>query len=277
MQMSCFIFIDRKWELDKLEFRDKLYYFNAINSPIQLLLFPEGGDFTQKVKKRSDQFAKDNNLPFYNYCFHPRTTGFKYAVNALRDGGLDAVYDMTIAYPDVFPKTELDIIKTGIIPKEVHFHINKYDDKEIPQEQDELEKWLRDRWTEKEERLKEFYRHGNMFWESSRKSEENCDHIGHLSGHPSSEVLKPRNFQFFLYSVFIFAFTNLILLIPIWFYPYFRIYMLLGCVFLCFGHRKGMGHLYMTFKRKEMEKAIKESKFNNWLSRYTSSGWDTAG
>lgn len=260
MQMSCFLFIDRKWELDKLEFRDKLYYFNAIDSPVQLLLFPEGGDFTPKVKKRSDQFAKDNNLPIYNYCFHPRTTGFQYTINALRDGGLDAVYDMTIAYPDVLPKTEIDVIK-GIIPKEVHFHVNKYDDKDIPQELEGLEKWLRDRWTEKDERLKEFYRH-RMFWESSQKSEENDNNADNQNGLKSPEVLKPRNLRFFLYSVFIFTFTNLLLLIPMWYFPYFRIYMLLGCVFLWLGNQRGMGHLYMTFKRKEVEKAIKESKFN---------------
>lgn len=293
MQMSCFLFIERNWEVDKLEFRDKLYYFNAINYPVQLLLFPEGGDFTPRVKKLSDKFAKDNNLPLYKYCFHPRTTGFKYAINALRDGGLDAVYDLTVAYPDVLPKTEVDLVK-GFIPKEVHFHVKKYDDEEVPQEQDGLEKWLRDRWTEKEERLKNFYTH-REFRESSETSTDSghvecqngdIDHGSGSNGHVASrnghvgdnstmtnnsschtrktpEVIRPRNLHFFFYSVFIFITTNLMLLIPMWYSIYFRVYMLLGCVFLWCGHSKGMGHLYMRFKRKEVENAVKESKFNN--------------
>ena len=84
MQLSCFLFINRRWEQDKLEFQDKLYYFNAIDYPIQILLFPEGGDLTPRTRERSHAYADTNNLPRYHYCFHPRTTGFKYAMNALR-------------------------------------------------------------------------------------------------------------------------------------------------------------------------------------------------
>ena len=301
MQMSCFIFIERNWEKDKVEFRDKLYYLNAIDYPVQLLLFPEGGDFTPKMKKLSDQFAVDNNLPKLNYCFHPRTTGFKYAINALRDGagGLDAVYDLTIAYPDVLPKTEVDVGK-GILPKEVHFHVKKHDDEDIPRGQEDLKKWLQERWLEKEERLKTFYKY-KMFREdaesadcngSSHSSRQNghCSGNGHVAtsdghmtncnGHYSSsngtsngisshiprspEVHRPRNMHYFAYSIFIFIFTNLMLFVPMYYFPSFNIYMVFGVLFLCYGHYgRGIGHLYMAFKRKEMEHEIKKSKFNN--------------
>ena len=97
------------WEKDKEEFSKKLYYFNAIDYPVQMLLFPEGGDFTPRTKTRSDKFADDNDLPRLLYCFHPRTTGFVYTINAMRDHSLDAVYDMTIAYPDLLPKDPVDV------------------------------------------------------------------------------------------------------------------------------------------------------------------------
>ncbi len=294
MQVSCFVFIERNWEKDREEFRDKLYYYNAIDYPVQLLLFPEGGDFTQKVKKRSDKFAKENGLPTLDYCFHPRTTGFKYAINALRDGGggLDAVYDLTIAYPDVLPKTELDAGK-GLLPREVHFHVKKHNNEDIPEGQEELEKWLQDRWLEKEERLKTFYKY-KEFREDAGKAEcvngngsveqNGIRHTAVGNGHSKSnschsqradnsswssskspEVFRPRNMPYFMYSIFIFISTNLLMFVPMYYYhPYYNLYMLLGMLFLCFGHYwKGMGHLFMLFKRKEIEREIKKSKFNH--------------
>lgn len=39
-------------------------------------------------------------------------------------GLLDAVYDVTVAYPKTLPLSELDLIK-GKMPEEVHFHIKR--------------------------------------------------------------------------------------------------------------------------------------------------------
>ena len=246
MQMACNIFLTRKWELDKLEFRNKLYYFNAINSPIQLLLFPEGGDFVSTTKTRSDRFARDQNLPLLSYCFHPRTTGFKYTVNALRDGGLGAVYDVTIAYPDVLSKSPSDVLM-GYMPREVHYHISKYDDEDLPEDQENLEQWLRDRWLEKEERLKEFYTHGE-FQEGD--------------GERSAEVQRPKNTRFLLRSIVVLIGLNAMLCLSLLCVPYFWLYLVAGCTFLYFGNRKGLGNIFMEFKRKEIEEAVQKSKYN---------------
>ena len=51
---------------------------------VQVLLFPEGTDFTAKTKKHSDSFAKKNNLPYLEYVLHPRTTGFNFIVQKMR-------------------------------------------------------------------------------------------------------------------------------------------------------------------------------------------------
>lgn len=268
MQMSNHLFVYRKWELDKPEFRNKLYYLNAIEYPIQFLIFPEGGDFTLKTKRLSDEYAKENNLPRYSYCFHPRTTGFRYAVNALRDGGLDAVYDMTIAFPDILPKTEIDILK-GIMPREVHFHIRRYDDKDIPEDQTKLKQWVMDRWKEKEVELEYFYL--NNYFREKSETKANGHTCGNAIGHfangstkhqRSSEVFKPRNLSFLLYSMFVFLSTNVTFLGLLIYLPYFWLYMLLGCFFLGIGGRKGLGNLYMSFKRKEIEEAVRRSKYN---------------
>lgn len=226
MQMSCFLFISRKWESDRLEFQKKLYYFNVMRYPIQLLLFPEGGDLTPKTRQRSNTFADANQLPRVQYCFHPRTTGFSYAVNAMRDGGLDAVYDLTIAYPDVLPKTELDAWN-GIYPREVHFYVRKFDNVDVPQEQGELKKWLQDRWLEKEERLKDFYTHKRF--KESEVTNHDMD-----TKRDSPEVVKPKNILFLLYSIFVISSTNLIIFTLWALVPYFTVYFLFSSVFVVY-------------------------------------------
>ena len=251
MQMSCHLFIKRNWKTDKREFQKKLYYFNAINYPTEIFLFPEGGDLTPKKRAISDQYADENKLPRYQYCIHPRTTGFEYAINALRDGGLDAVYDVTIGFPDVLPKTEIDLWR-GILPREVHFHIRQYDNKDVPEDREELKQWLKDCWREKEKRLKLFYIHGEFREEAS----------GKIDGLKSPEVLRPRNIPFLLYSFFLFLSTNIAGVLGLMYVPYFWIYMISGCLFLWWGGRRGLGYEFMHFKEKDIEEELKKSRYN---------------
>lgn len=42
----------------------------------------------------------------------------------LLGGGLQAIYDVTIAYPDHVPASEWDLIE-GKLPSEVHFHVKR--------------------------------------------------------------------------------------------------------------------------------------------------------
>ncbi|XP_032071417.1 lysocardiolipin acyltransferase 1 isoform X5 [Thamnophis elegans] len=86
MQVAAFIFIQRKWEEDKHHFGNMLDYFCDIHEPLQLLIFPEGTDLTDETKARSDKFAEKNGLQKYEYVLHPRTTGFTFIVDHLRDG-----------------------------------------------------------------------------------------------------------------------------------------------------------------------------------------------
>ena len=263
MQMSCHLFISRKWKVDCVEFQKKLYYFNALDYPIQLFMFPEGRDLTVNSKKISDDYAEKNGLPHYQYCLHPHTTGFTYAMNALRDGGLDAIYDVTIAYPDAMPKTELDVMK-GILPREVHFHVKCYDNKDIPEDQEELGEWLKDCWKEKETRLKNYYTYGEFREDinGSYEKQNGKHHVGNGKDRASPEVFNPVNFPFLLYSFFIFVFTNAILIFPLMFIPFFWVYMIVGCLFLAWGGHVGFGNMRIWFKRKEIKKLLEQSKYN---------------
>ena len=281
MQFSNFIFIKRRWDNDEKEFHDKLHYLNSINYPCQLLLFPEGGDMTYNSKRRSDTYADDNNLPHYQYCLHPRTTGFVYVVNALRSGGLDAVYDVTIAYPDALPKTEIELAK-GIMPREVHFHINSYDDKDLPRDDEELGQWCKVRWEEKEERLKHFYSHkkfldtkGVTHSKTSHSNRQIRHRNGLVNGHSDvptwvEEVFLRKNYFYLLYSVFIFTSTNY-LMYMVTKIPYSTIYLVLAFIgqFLISVFGGGLDKIMIYFKRNEIEEAyaemmaMKEEKMNS--------------
>ncbi|XP_026551418.1 lysocardiolipin acyltransferase 1 [Pseudonaja textilis] len=169
MQVAAFIFIQRKWEEDKHHFGNMLDYFCDIHEPLQLLIFPEGTDLTDETKARSDTFAEKNGLQKYEYVLHPRTTGFTFIVDRLRDGNnLDAVHDITVAYPQNIPQTEKHLL-CGNFPKEIHFHVCRYSVESLPTSREDLQLWCQKRWEEKEKRLRQFYE-GKKYFDVSGRS-----------------------------------------------------------------------------------------------------------
>ncbi|XP_055982196.1 lysocardiolipin acyltransferase 1 isoform X2 [Sorex fumeus] len=160
MQAAAYIFIHRKWKDDKSHFEDMIDYFCDIHEPLQLLLFPEGTDLTENSKARSNDFAEKNGLQKYDYVLHPRTTGFTFVVDRLREGkNLDAVHDITVAYPHNIPQTERHLLR-GDFPREIHFHVRRYPVAALPRAKEELQLWCHRRWEEKEQRLRAFYAGG---------------------------------------------------------------------------------------------------------------------
>lgn len=158
MQYALHMFVNRDWKDDKEELKNKLQIYNVFNLPVQVLLFPGGGDLTLKSKTHSDQYADEKGLPHYSYVLQPHLKGFLYIVNLLRSYKLDSIVDITVAYPDALPKTEVHFVK-GHIPCEVCYYVKCYPLDIIPDSDEQLCEWLRLVWSEKEERLKYFYSH----------------------------------------------------------------------------------------------------------------------
>nr|XP_031540783.1 lysocardiolipin acyltransferase 1 isoform X3 [Vicugna pacos] len=164
MQAAAYIFIHRKWKDDRSHFEDMIDYFCDIHEPLQLLIFPEGTDLTESTMARSNDFAEKNGLQKYEYVLHPRTTGFTFVVDRLREGkNLDAVHDITVAYPHNIPQTESHLLH-GDFPKEIHFHVHRYPIDTLPTSKEDLELWCHRRWEEKEERLRSFYQGERNFY-----------------------------------------------------------------------------------------------------------------
>ncbi|XP_017878184.1 lysocardiolipin acyltransferase 1-like isoform X2 [Ceratina calcarata] len=131
MQMNGFLYITRRWEVDRDRLSRTLDYLVALGRRSQLLIFPEGTDLTKTSKEKSDKYAVQHVLPQYTFTLHPKTTGFSYL-------------------------TEVDLIK-GNLPSEIHFHIKRIPSADVPTQDLTLRRWLEDKWFDKEQILNEFY------------------------------------------------------------------------------------------------------------------------
>merc|ERR1711953_623411 len=128
MAMTRFVFLKRSWSDDCKTLDKMLEYFSLIReeSPIQLVLFPEGTNLSESAKKRSDAFAAKNNRQVYKRVLHPRTTGFVHLTKGMMERNLlDAVYDVTMAYPDTQPQSEKTLL-AGKFPSQVNIHFVRH-------------------------------------------------------------------------------------------------------------------------------------------------------
>ena len=87
MQMCRFVYISRKWENDETRIGKLVSYLgkNSVSQPYQLVLFPEGTNLTPKTLQKSREYSQANNLKPLNYVLQPRTTGFTYIVQQMRE------------------------------------------------------------------------------------------------------------------------------------------------------------------------------------------------
>ncbi|KJE91863.1 lysocardiolipin acyltransferase [Capsaspora owczarzaki ATCC 30864] len=157
MQMFNFVFLDRRWDKDEAYLTDMLRHFLRQQLKYQILIFPEGTDLERSTALRSHHFAQKQSLPHYHCVMHPRVKGFTHMVRTL-GSDLEAIYDMTIAYDPIVPRSEFAVLH-GTMPSQTHVHIKRYPMSELPPTDDEgrVGEWCAKVWAEKEQRLKEFY------------------------------------------------------------------------------------------------------------------------
>ncbi|XP_069684774.1 lysocardiolipin acyltransferase 1-like isoform X2 [Periplaneta americana] len=190
MQMNCFLYIHRRWERDKALLERALDYFRDIGHSCQILLFPEGTDLTAGSRERSHQFASKHSLERYYQVLHPKTTGFVFLAQRMRQNGqLDAVYDITVGYPRTRPQAEIDIMK-GNFPEEVHFTITRFSSSSLPSGEEELKDWLANRWKIKEQILTKFYTSGSF--EASSICNKEGSSVNVLNGSLPHSVKVPQ-------------------------------------------------------------------------------------
>ena len=181
MQAALFIFIRRKWELDRLTFSRFIDYYHSIGKSVSVLIFPEGTNVSPETMAKSNAFAALSGLSPYSHVLYPRVTGFAHVFARLRrNGRLDCIQDVSVAYRGgTIPENEAHFLN-GQLPNEIHFFIDTFQIKSIlavdeaamadaeksddpsivtktAEARDEtLKAWLNERWNAKEKLLEKF-------------------------------------------------------------------------------------------------------------------------
>lgn len=152
------IFLRRNWADDKENIEATFARIKRYNVPIWLVSFLEGTRVTNVKLVESKKFASKRNLPEPRHLMIPRTKGFLATMEGLRDH-LDAIYDITIAYPTGIPSL-WQMIKGDV--KKVCIHIRRYEIEKLPTEDNALEAWLYEMFAEKDKLLERFSKEKNF-------------------------------------------------------------------------------------------------------------------
>lgn len=144
------IFLKRDWSRDADTIFRTFSRIHKSGMPFWVINYPEGTRSTPQKILASQEFARSRGLPVMNHALIPRPKGFTATLSALRDR-LDAVYDMTIKYEGHIP-TFWELL-SGQIRDVIRVRVKRYPISELPSDEAAIQKWLIDRFVEKEKWL----------------------------------------------------------------------------------------------------------------------------
>ena len=151
-------FVDREWSRDRASIERTFERLRSGKAPFWLITFPEGTRLTADKVESSQRHAVERGLTPTRHVLLPRTKGFVASAQGLRSE-LDAVYDVTIGYEQGVP-TLWQFTKGWA--KCAHLHVRRYPIATMPEGDDELATWLRERFVDKDRLLDELYRTGRF-------------------------------------------------------------------------------------------------------------------
>lgn len=156
LRFAEFAFLTRSWKADRETFLKSLLSLRGYTkscSPFWFTLYPEGTRLTQEKLERSQAYAVSRHVePLSNVLF-PRFKAFTTIVPTLRDE-FDGIVDATLMFEGDVPSMKNTLSGTG--KSVVHAHVKYYPMKDIPEGEEQLEKWLLDRWCEKDKLIASF-------------------------------------------------------------------------------------------------------------------------
>lgn len=175
MQFFQFIFLARSWAHDKTSLTTHLTRLartaTTTQNPFLLLLFPEGTLVSPQTRPLSAAFAAKTGIQDMQHMLLPRSTGLLFCLRALAPHMPELkLLDVTVAYPGI-PRggygqayyTLRSVFMQGVPPPRVHVHLRLYDvardipigtprgaEEASPPERAVFDKWLLERWQEKD-------------------------------------------------------------------------------------------------------------------------------
>nr|XP_009675334.1 PREDICTED: 1-acyl-sn-glycerol-3-phosphate acyltransferase epsilon [Struthio camelus australis] len=159
------VYVKRSAKFNEKEMRDKLRAQMKAETPMYLVIFPEGTRYNPEIPKviaDSQSFAEKEGLAVLKHVLTPRVKATHVAIDTMKDY-VDAVYDVTVAYEGTLDhkgQRKVAPSMTEFLCKEcprVHIFIDRIELKDIPEEQVYMRRWLHERFEIKDKLLIEFY------------------------------------------------------------------------------------------------------------------------
>ena len=166
------VFMARKWEQDKPRLSHRLRQLAAArDDPMWLLIFPEGTNLSPNTRSKSEAYAKKLGIEHPKHLLLPHSTGLRFCLQNLFTS-VRWLYDCTLAYEGV-PEgdcphdyyTLKSLYFEGKPLSGVHMHWRKFHVDDIPfgdHQTEAFDKWIQDRWVEKDALLDHFYKNGKF-------------------------------------------------------------------------------------------------------------------
>ncbi|XP_022753682.1 1-acyl-sn-glycerol-3-phosphate acyltransferase 2-like [Durio zibethinus] len=149
-----FIFVDRNWAKDESKLKSSFEALKDFPFPFWMTIFVEGTRLTHDKLLEAQTFASSKGLPIPKNVLIPKTKGFVTAVQSLRSF-VPAIYDVTFAIPKDHPfPTLLRIFKMQ--PCKIKVHIKRYSTKDLPESDEGIAQWCRNRFIAKDALLENF-------------------------------------------------------------------------------------------------------------------------
>lgn len=151
-----FPFVRRNWEKDKAHVTEVFRTLRSLKGTLWFMSFIEGTRRTPEKLAQSQEYARKLGQAPMQHVLWPRTRGFVAAIGAMRDQ-LDAVYDITIAYPGGAPSLwEVASHRQ----RSAHVHVKRFPMAEVPKDETALAAWLVERFRVKDAMLARFEKTG---------------------------------------------------------------------------------------------------------------------
>lgn len=146
--LEC-IFMKRNWAEDRPRVVAQLRKFQKDRVPVWVNIYPEGTRLKPGKLAAAQEFARKSGQPVPQHVLVPRVRGFLATLEGL-EGHLQAVYDLTIAYPERTP-TLWDLLSGKGTP--VTVEITRYPIEALPVDSEGRSDWLMKLYQDKDKRL----------------------------------------------------------------------------------------------------------------------------
>jgi 1-acyl-sn-glycerol-3-phosphate acyltransferase len=157
MWMLGCVFVKREWTRDRKSIEQAFANIKKIRMPVWLIMFAEGTRFKEKKRAGAEAYGRQIERQPLEHVLWPRTKGFLAAVIGL-GRHLDAIYDVTIGYPQGVPTLWQYCQGDARV---AHLHVKRIPLSDFPEE-NKLASWLLDCYENKNRLLHEFYQKGKF-------------------------------------------------------------------------------------------------------------------